>query len=361
MKALTIHGTGQITQDETPTPEPGEGEVRLRMAYAGICGSDIHYFFTGANGEYVIKEPLVPGHELSGTVDLDPSGALAPGTPVTVHPATFGAPQPGIEDRRHLWPGGSYLGSASTWPHTQGGMREYLLVRADMVRVLPPGLPLRRAALAEPLAVALHAINISGGVAGKRVLVSGSGPIGLLNAAAALANGATEVTSTDVLSGPLERARQLGVHHTIQVTVEEIPAMAFDVVFECSGVPAAVTCALAAARPAGIVVQVGMLPNEATPVNLSPFISKEVQYRGCFRFDDEIRDAITLLAADPNIEKVITHIVSADQITDAFDAARDSQSSGKVLVSLWQDDEPNQGRQQLPEQRRAAAGQEVAT
>ena len=76
MKALTIHGKMQITEDETPTPEPGEGQIRLGMAYAGICGSDIHYYFNGANGEYIIKEPLVPGHEVSGTVDLDPSGDL---------------------------------------------------------------------------------------------------------------------------------------------------------------------------------------------------------------------------------------------------------------------------------------------
>jgi L-idonate 5-dehydrogenase len=258
---------------------------------------------------------------------------------VTVHPATFGESQPGLEDRRHLWPGGSYLGSASTWPHTQGGMSEYLLVRKDMVRVLPEGLCLQRAALAEPLAVALHAINISGGVRGKRVLVCGSGPIGLLGAAAALAQGAKEVTSTDVLTGPLERARQLGVHKTIQVGVEQIPVMAYDIVFECSGVPAAVSSALVAACRAGVVVQVGMLPNEATPINLSPFISKEVEYRGCFRFDDEIDDAITLLANNPHIQQVITHVVEASKVAEAFHAAKNSQTSGKVIVSLWPDEQ----------------------
>ena len=79
---------------------------------------------------------------------------LAPGTPVTIHPATFGTPEPGIEDRPHLWPNGAYLGSASTWPHTQGGMSEFLVVGKHMLRTLPATLPLRRAALAEPLAVA---------------------------------------------------------------------------------------------------------------------------------------------------------------------------------------------------------------
>src|SRR3954453_14708345 len=187
MRAIVIHGKLDLRTDERPAPEPGAGDVLLRMAYGGICGSDLHYYNEGANGEYVVRQPLVPGHEGSGTVALAPSGELAPGTPVTVHPATFGPAQPGIEDRRHLWPGGSYLGSASTWPHTQGGMSEYLVVGKDMVRGLPATLPLRRAALAEPLAVALPALAVAGGVSGKRVLVSGSGPIGLLAAAAALA------------------------------------------------------------------------------------------------------------------------------------------------------------------------------
>src|SRR5699024_9021661 len=128
VRAIVIHGKEDLELVEVPTPEPGPGQVRLRMAYAGICGSDLHYYYDGANGAFVVREPLVPGHEVSGTVDLDPAGELPPGTPVTVHPATFGEAQAGVEDRPHLWPGGAYLGSASTWPHTQGGMSEYLLV-----------------------------------------------------------------------------------------------------------------------------------------------------------------------------------------------------------------------------------------
>lgn len=338
MKALVINGKLDLVETELPTPEPGPGQVRLRMAFGGICGSDLHYYNEGANGEYVVREPLVPGHEVSGTVDLDPSGELAQGTPVTVHPATFGNPEPGIEDRRHLWPGGAYLGSASTQPHTQGGMSEFLIVGKDMVRVLPEGLSLRRASLAEPLAVGLHGITVAGGVRGKRVLVSGSGPIGLLAAAACLAEGAAEVVASDVLPGPLERARRLGAHGTIQVGAEDIPAMAFDVVLECSGVPAAVSAALVAARRAGVVVQVGMVPNEPRAINLAPLVSKEIQLRGAFRFNDEIDRAIELLEENPAIEDVITHELPADRALEAFAMAKDSEKSGKVIVSLWQDE-----------------------
>jgi L-idonate 5-dehydrogenase len=335
MKAIVINGKLDLEQVELPMPEPHAGQVRLRMAYAGICGSDLHYYYDGANGEYVVREPLVPGHEVSGWVDHDPSGRLGPGTPVTVHPATFGMPLPGIEDQRHLWPGGSYLGSASTWPHTQGGMSEYLAVDTDMIRVLPDSLSPRRAALAEPLAVGLHAVAVAGGVAGKRVLVSGSGPIGLLTAAAALADAAADDHCTDVLPGPLERARAIGAHSVIDVSTDAVPADEYDVVLECSGVPAAVGAAMSAARRAGVVVQVGMVPNEPRPINLAPMISKELQVRGAFRFNDEIDRAVALLAGTPSIERVITHEMPAEQAADAFAAAKDASVSGKVVVALW--------------------------
>ena len=102
---------------------------------------------------------------MSGVVDLDPTATFEAGTPVTVHPATWGTAQPNLSDeQRHLWPGGGYLGSASTWPHTAGALAEQLVVRRDQVRRLPTSLPVKRAALAEPLAVGLHALAVAGGI-----------------------------------------------------------------------------------------------------------------------------------------------------------------------------------------------------
>lgn len=334
MKALVIHGKQDARIEELPDPEPGPGQVRLKMAYAGICGSDLHYFYDGAVGAFTVVEPLVPGHEVAGVVDLDPSGKLAPGTPVTVHPATFGDPVPGLDDEPQLWPNGAYLGSASTNPHTQGGMSELKIVDASMVRVLPEGLPLRRAALAEPLGVALHGIRVAGGVAGKSVLVSGAGPIGLLAAAAALAEGAAEVICSDVLPGPLERARALGVHGVLRAGIDELPGEHFDVVLECAGVPAAVNAAIGSLKRRGILAQIGMLPAGGVPIEMATVVSRELQLRGCFRFADEIDAAIEMLAANPSIEQVITHEVELADSLAGFGTARDSDSSGKVLVRL---------------------------
>ncbi len=286
MRAVRIHAKHDMRTEQFPNPEPTAGEVRVRVQFAGICGSDLHYYADGSAGIFTIREPLIPGHEVSGVVDVDPAGVFEVGTPVTVHPATWGTPLPDLTDeQRHLWPDGGYLGSASTWPHTHGGLAEQLVVRRDQVRRLPASLPMKRAALAEPLAVGLHSLAISGGISGKRVLISGSGPIGLLAAAAAAAEGAAEVVCADLLAGPLERARSLGAASpvpigTVQIGVEDLRDSYFDVTLECAGVPSALHGLLLATRRAGVVVQVGNLPNETRPVNLAPLVSKEIRLLG---------------------------------------------------------------------------------
>ena len=334
MKALYINGKLDLAVVEKPTPEPAAGEVRVKISHFGICGSDLHYYYEGANGAFVVKEPLMPGHELSGTVDLDPSGKFAPGTPVTIHPATFGHSEPGIEDAPHLWPGGAYLGSASTWPHTQGAAAEFVNFRLDQIRVLPANLPVRDAALAEPLAVALHAINVAGGVKGKKVFVSGSGPIGLMVVAAAKILGATEVAASDVIEGPLDRAKALGATSTIKIGSDALAENHFDIVFECSGNARAISGALIAVRRAGVVVQVGMLAAGNHEIAVAPLVSKEVQLRGTFRFKDEIDQAVVMLAENPVIATAITHTFSVNEAKEAFEMAKNSQESGKVLIAM---------------------------
>ncbi|WP_314649597.1 L-idonate 5-dehydrogenase [uncultured Microbacterium sp.] len=334
MKSLVIHGKEDIRWEDRDAPEPRDGEVRLRVGFVGICGSDLHYYFHGANGEYTIREPLVPGHELSGVVDLDPSGRLAPGTPVTVHPARYGASVPGLEERPHLRPGGDYLGSAAADPHRQGGASELLIVEDHMVRVLPAGLPLERAALAEPLAVALHAVGLAGDISGRRVLVIGAGPIGLLVVAAAVHAGAAVVGASDVRAEPLDRAQTLGATEVALVGRDTIDPESYDVVFECSGVGAALTQAVRAARRAGTVVQVGMLPNAEIGVNLAPMLAKELTIRGAFRFSTEIDDAVRLLAESDALDPVVSHVIPASDAVRAFELARDSSASAKVLLSL---------------------------
>ncbi|GAA1979852.1 L-idonate 5-dehydrogenase [Microbacterium pumilum] len=334
MKTLAIHGKEDIRWEDRPVPEPGDGEVRLRVKYVGICGSDLHYYFHGANGEYTIREPLTPGHELSAVVDLDPSGRLTAGTQVTVHPARYGAPVQGLENRPHLLPGGDYLGSAAADPHRQGGAAELLIVEEGMIRVLPDVLPLERASLAEPLAVALHAVGLAGGLDGKRVLVIGAGPIGLLVIAAARRARAATIGASDLRPEPLTRAAGVGVTESYLVGQDTIADESYDVVFECSGVGVSLTQAVRAARRAGTVIQVGMLPNADIGVNLAPMLAKELTLRGAFRFSTEIDDAIAMLAESDALDSVISHVIPAASAVEAFTIARDSSASAKVLLSL---------------------------
>jgi len=334
MKSLQIHGKLDMRLEEVAIPEPAANQVRIKISYIGICGSDLHYFFHGTNGSFIVKEPLIPGHELSGTIDLDPSGQYAPGTHVTVHPARFGKSQPGIEARPHIWPEGSYLGSAATWPHTQGAGSEFLIVEKNMVRVLPDSLTLKTAALAEPLGVALHALNIAGDLRGQKILVSGSGPIGLMVAAAAKIKGASEITTSDLLESALFRARDLGADKSIHIGVDELPENYFDIIFECSGSARAITSSIAAVRRGGTIVQVGMLPAGDQAITIAPLVFKELSLLGAFRFNTEIDEAITMLESHPEIAQAITHTFSPDKAVEAFEIAKDSAISGKVLIEF---------------------------
>jgi L-idonate 5-dehydrogenase len=334
MRAALIHGAHRLELGEVDVPVAGPGEVRVKVAYVGICGSDLSYYRKGAVGSFEVREPLIPGHEVSGTIDNDPSGSLSVGTPVTIHPATPGTSLPGLESRPNVWPGSRYLGSAMTMPHSQGAMREYLVVRADQVRLLPQSLSLRDAVLAEPLGVGLHAVAIAGDLSGRKVLVSGAGPIGLLAAGAARAKGAAEVWVSDILPEALERARQLGVTGTVDVSSQPLPTETYDVVIEATGVPTAISGALNAAVRGGTVVQVGLVAGGAQPIDLSPVAARELTFRGAFRFIDEIAHAVTMLDAEKSLAQVITHEFSLDDVVAAFDCAADAATSAKVIVRL---------------------------
>ncbi|GAA3773028.1 L-idonate 5-dehydrogenase [Microbacterium kribbense] len=340
MKAIVAHAANDVRLDSVGEAIPGRGQVSIVPAYGGICGSDLHYYREGRVGPYVLTEPLVLGHEVVGIVATDTRevGGLVPGTPVAVHPAAYDTASASFRrDRPNISGGVRYLGSAASMPHTQGAFSERLIVDVGQVRPLPSGLPLRRAVLAEPLAVALHALARAGDLTGARVLVSGAGSIGLLAARAALSRGVISVSSCDVLAEPLARAEALGADATYRVGVDEIPAQSFDVVIEASGATAALTQAIRAVASGGTIVQVGMLPGAPAPYALAELVSREIDVRGSFRFDTELDDAIVLLERDPAFDSVITHEFAADQVIEALRVASNGAESSKVVLRLWGD------------------------
>jgi len=343
MKAVVAHGAGDLRIDEVAEPEPAAGEVAVRIVYGGICGSDLHYARTGANGAYTIVEPLILGHEVVGVVDAIGSEVeigVPVGTRVAIHPATP-TPRPGQTDGSglNLAVGGTYLGSASTSPHTQGGLVGVLHVLPDQLRILPDALPLTRAVLAEPLAVAIHGVSRFGDrVAGARVLVSGAGPIGCLAVAALKAAGAATVVATDLQAFPLLVARSVGADVSVQIGVDTpIPPESFDLAVEAAGaVPSLATC-LEAVRRGGAVLQLGILPAGPLPVPLAGMIAKELTLLGSQRFDVELDGAIELLAASPELDRVVSDIYAIDDAADAFQRAADSSRSAKVVIAVGDD------------------------
>jgi L-idonate 5-dehydrogenase len=183
----------------------------------------------------------------------------------------------------------------------------------------------------------LHALNRAGGTAGAKVLVNGSGPIGILAAGAAKMAGAEEVWSTDVLEQPLKIASDVGVDHTARIGLDDLPDRYFDVAIEASGASAAVGPTLAAVRNRGIMVQLGMFPPGPRPAELSALVAKEIDLRGAFRFDTEFDESIALLAASSALDPVITHSFALADAVAAMDTATDPASSGKVVLRLSDD------------------------
>ncbi|MFF4834326.1 L-idonate 5-dehydrogenase [Streptomyces sp. NPDC001315] len=340
MLGCVIHGPGDLRVAELPTPEPGPGEALVAVRYGGVCGSDLHYWRHGGVGDFLLEEPMVLGHEVVGTVlgygSPDASGP-AVGTAVAVHPATPCGVCPECADgRRNICRDTRYLGSAARFPHVQGGFAARVVVPADQLRPLPAGLALRRAALAEPLSVALHAVRRAGQVAGKHVLVTGAGPIGCLVVAAAKAAGAAQVTVTDLLPAALRYATAAGADTVVRADDPSDPGWPAeaDVAVEASGVAAGLETCLRLVRRGGVVVQLGMLPPGQSPFAGNLVVSREIELRGAFRFDTEFDDALELLAAEPAFDGLVSAVVPLREAESAFALAADRGRSCKVLLDF---------------------------
>lgn len=337
--AVVAHAAGDLRIEEVPVSVPGPDEAVVEIAFGGICGSDLHYWLHGAAGESILKAPMVLGHEIVGTVlraAADGTGPAA-GTAVAVHPAT---PGPGAarypEDRPNLSPGCTYLGSAARFPHTDGAFSRYATLPARMLRPLPEGLSLRTAALIEPASVAWHAVGRAGDVSGKTALVIGSGPIGALAVAVLKRAGARRIVAVDMHAKPLEIAAAVGADEVLKGDeAEAIAAVEADVVIESSGSHHGLASAIQGAARGGKVVMVGLLPTGPQPVLISLAITRELELLGSFRFNGEIDEVITALADGTLfVDPVVTHDFPLERGLEAFEMARNSAESGKVLLDF---------------------------
>jgi L-idonate 5-dehydrogenase len=343
MRAVVVHGAGDLRVDERPDPTPGPGEVLIAMEWGGVCGSDLSYWRHGASGTAVLSAPLVLGHEVAGRIVAVGAGVTGQeiGRPVTVHPAELvgdGCLPERIAGRTNLYPQIRYFGSAAFDPHTDGGFSELRVVRADQVRPLPEGVSTEHGALAEPLAVALHAVHRAGDLRGRDVVVNGAGPIGSLVVAAARYRGAATVVAADIADSSLAVARALGADETRNLAAGDTLPEDAELVFEASGAPAALGGVLRATARGGTVVQVGNLPGTAVPAVLGGLVTREISWVGAYRFVEEISDALQAMCDGLDVSPLITHRFDLDRAAEALAVAADRTSgSGKVMLRLGPD------------------------
>lgn len=343
MRAVVIHAPKDLRIDSYPDVAPGPGQVRVRIAQGGICGSDLHYYHHGGFGTVRVQQPMALGHEISGVVAAVGSGVshVAEGTRVAVNPSLpCGHCRYCREGLRNQCLDMRFMGSAMRNPHVQGGFREFVTVDAGQAVPIAPSLSLAEAAMAEPLSVCLHAAHQAGALLGKRVLVTGCGPIGALMVVVARHGGAAEIVVTDIADAPLAMAQSLGASRVVNVLSD--PAAldddkadkgTFDVLFEASGNQSALRMALDVLRPGGIIVQLGLGGEMTLPLNT--VVSKELQLRGTFRFDREFELAVRLMGSGMlDVKPLISATLPFDNAVEAFELASDRTRSMKVHLAF---------------------------
>ena len=343
MRAVVIHAPKDLRIDNFPDATPGPGQVRVKIANGGICGSDLHYYHHGGFGTVRIREPMALGHEIAGVVAAvgEGGGGLAEGTRVAVNPSLpCGVCSYCREGMRNQCLDMRFMGSAMRNPHVQGGFREFVTVDISQALPIARSLSLAEAAMAEPLSVCLHAAHQAGPLLGKRVLVTGCGPIGALMVLVSRYGGAAEIVVTDVADAPLAVARKLGASRAINVTADAAALDewragkgTFDVLFEASGNQAALRTALDVLRPGGIIVQLGLGGEMTLPLNT--VVAKELQIRGTFRFDREFELALRLMGEGLlDVKPLISASLPFDSAVEAFELASDRSKSMKVQLTF---------------------------
>ncbi|XP_048257308.1 sorbitol dehydrogenase-like [Haliotis rufescens] len=336
-----MYKKGDLRLEDLPMPEPKQGEVQISMANVGICGSDVHFWTNGEIGDFVVKAPMVLGHEASGVVSKVGQGvtSLKVGDRVAVEP---GEPcricKYCKSGRYNLCPEMVFCAT----PPTHGNLSRFYTHAADFCYKLPDHVSTEEGALLEPLSVAVHACNRANIGLGDKVLICGAGPIGLVNMMTARSRGAADIILTDIDEKRLEFARKLGAKFTLKVTssdprvtaqqIEEILGEPADKTIECSGAAPSIRTAIYATAPGGCVVLVGL---GAYSVEL-PILNaalREVDIRGNLRYLNCYPTALSMVASGQvDVKPLITHRYKLEQSLEAFEAARRGEGV-KIMIN----------------------------
>ncbi len=343
IKACVLHKQNDLRIDDVALPELQSGEVLVGMTHGGICGSDMHYYQHGGFGPVRVTEPIILGHEVAGIIeavgpDVD---NLQVGDRVAVSPSQpcFDCEYCNQSEFQHCV-NMRFMGSARTTPHVQGGFRSKMVTGQAQCFKVGNDTSLASAACAEPLAVCLHAAAQAGTLEGKKVLVTGAGPIGALCVAVSKMQGAQSVVVTDLFDFTLKVAEKMGATKCVNIGAnpegvsDHIAAHGpFDIVFECSAAEPAILSAIAAVRPRGTIVQVGVAGSLSLPINA--IVGKEINFKGTHRFHPEFKQAVDLIDRGViDVTPIVTQTYPMSDAVEAFRTAANREKAVKVQLQL---------------------------
>ncbi|MDI5969259.1 NAD(P)-dependent alcohol dehydrogenase [Streptomyces sp. SL13] len=330
MRACVLHQPRDLRLEERAAPRPERGEVVVRVRSVGVCGSDVHYYEHGRIGDFVVRQPLVLGHEASGDIVATGPGVPADriGERVAIEP---GFPCRSCDQCRHgrynLCPDIAFFGT----PPVDGALCDYVRVPADFAHPIPDALSYDAAGLLEPLSVGIWANRKAGTVPGGSVLIAGAGPIGLVTAQIARAMGATEVVVTDIGAERLGVAAELGATGTVLAGAEST-GTGFDAFVDCSGAAPAIDAGIRAVRPAGTAVLVGMGADRLT-LPLGVLQNREINLTGTFRYANTWPAAIALASSGAiRLDRMVTGHFGLDDTESALLAGADPRHIKSVVT-----------------------------
>lgn len=338
MRAARYHGVGDVRTEDVPRPVVGPDDALVRVAYAGICGSDLHVY---AKGMFGIVPPMTMGHEFSGVVEEvgDSVRSLQVGDHVV------GDPRLGCErcewcerGEYHLCAELAFVGEAMP-----GSYAEYVVLPERRLVPVPESLDLRLAALVEPMAVAMHALDLVARPGQQAAGIVGAGPIGLLTLTVARAHSDWRVSVADKLASRRELASVLGAHEVFD-DIDAAGERWADVVFEAAGKPATLAGGLRWLRPGGRMALIGIYED---PVTLDPteIVVKEARLVGVSAYGrQDLADAVTMLERlGQSALPVISDVLPLEKAAEGLERCRSGDVRGKVLLDCGLVDTPGAG------------------
>ncbi len=346
MKVAVMEGIGKMGFEERSIPSPKANEVLVKLDYVGICGSDLHYYETGAIGDYVVEPPFVLGHEPGGVVVEvgEDVKHLQVGDRVALEPGkTCGHCEFCKQGKYNLCPDVIFFAT----PPVDGVFQEYVAHEADLCFKLPENVSTLEGALIEPLAVGFHAAIQGDAHLGQKAVVMGAGCIGLVSMMALKARGVSEVYVVDIMEKRLEKALELGADGVINGAKEDVLERALqltdgkgmDLVVETAGTEITTRQAIQIAKKGSNIVLVGYSKTGEMTLPMSLVLDKELTFKTVFRYRHIYPLAIDAVASGKvNLKGIVTDIFPLDEAQKAMDYSVNNKADiVKAVIKISQD------------------------